>query len=388
MLLEFLTLLYTYWQRQMQLNPLNYASGDREASERIPQQLQSLLIPSSIQAFKRRRLVHPGYHLFALWGIARVAIPVLLWHACTMEWDEPLLWCPHSTFHELLKFGLFDNFGLFILWTIDIQICLSCSARSYHFCTQRRATSVLGLLSSSSFFHLQGPGGNPELQLFVFFFRFKYHVLQTINHVVRLTLAYFVMLVVMSYNAWLGISVVVGKLFKLLVIFCFLEWDPASGVMCRHRCGSPCHPRQISPETITPSWNGISAACALFQRVLVFTKPENSVWQRSQRSCTANLEFKSSGNMHTKFSKKKIHCSHERRMRFAFAFYRRWSGLLLVWCNAVRRGGARALWRCARWRGKHKRRRVCDSVNYSRWTARVLMLEGTETVICSFIPCF
>ena len=41
--------------------------------------------------------------------------------------------------------------------------------------------------------------------------RLKYHILQTINHVIHLALAYFVMLIVMSYNAWLGISVIVGK---------------------------------------------------------------------------------------------------------------------------------------------------------------------------------
>ncbi len=57
MLLEFLTLLYMYLHRQMTLNPLNYASGDTAASSRIPLQLQSLLIPSSVESFKQRRQV-------------------------------------------------------------------------------------------------------------------------------------------------------------------------------------------------------------------------------------------------------------------------------------------------------------------------------------------
>ena len=43
------------------------------------------------------------------------------------------------------------------------------------------------------------------------FYRLKYHILQTINHVIHLALAYFVMLIVMTYNAWLGMSVIVGK---------------------------------------------------------------------------------------------------------------------------------------------------------------------------------
>ena len=52
-------------------------------------------------------------------------------------------------------------------------------------------------------------GLQPMIDCF-FFFRFKYHCLQTILHIGRLVLGYVVMLAVMSYNVWIGISVVIG----------------------------------------------------------------------------------------------------------------------------------------------------------------------------------
>lgn len=43
------------------------------------------------------------------------------------------------------------------------------------------------------------------------FFRIKFHIAESFVHVFRVVLAYLLMLAVMSYNAWIGIAVVVGE---------------------------------------------------------------------------------------------------------------------------------------------------------------------------------
>ena len=48
--------------------------------------------------------------------------------------------------------------------------------------------------------------------IFQFAFRIKYHCCQTVVHVVRLLIGYILMLAVMTFNAWIGISVVIGEL--------------------------------------------------------------------------------------------------------------------------------------------------------------------------------
>ncbi|NWY57696.1 COPT2 protein, partial [Chionis minor] len=55
--------------------------------------------------------------------------------------------------------------------------------------------------------------GSPSLMGFPIFFRrwFRYHVGQTLFHVVQVVLGYVVMLAVMSYNAWIFLGAIVGS---------------------------------------------------------------------------------------------------------------------------------------------------------------------------------
>ncbi|NXT94457.1 COPT2 protein, partial [Anhinga rufa] len=59
-----------------------------------------------------------------------------------------------------------------------------------------------------------GPAqGSPSLTGFPIFFHrwFRYHVSQTLFHVVQVVLGYMVMLAVMSYNAWIFLGAIAGS---------------------------------------------------------------------------------------------------------------------------------------------------------------------------------
>ncbi|NXF13366.1 COPT2 protein, partial [Smithornis capensis] len=55
--------------------------------------------------------------------------------------------------------------------------------------------------------------GSPSLMGFPIFFHrwFRYHVGQTLFHVLQVVLGYMVMLAVMSYNAWIFLGAIVGS---------------------------------------------------------------------------------------------------------------------------------------------------------------------------------
>ncbi|NWI30463.1 COPT2 protein, partial [Sula dactylatra] len=62
---------------------------------------------------------------------------------------------------------------------------------------------------------------SPSLMGFpVFFYRwFRYHVGQTLFHVVQVVLGYMVMLAVMSYNAWIFLGAIAGSTLGYFVVY-------------------------------------------------------------------------------------------------------------------------------------------------------------------------
>ena len=45
----------------------------------------------------------------------------------------------------------------------------------------------------------------------LFYSSIKYHVVQSLLHLLQLLMGYFIMLAIMSYNGWIGISVAIGN---------------------------------------------------------------------------------------------------------------------------------------------------------------------------------
>lgn len=71
-----------------------------------------------------------------------------------------------------------------------------------------------------------GEGGDagcpgPSLMGFPIFFHrwFRYHIGQTLFHVVQVVLGYMVMLAVMSYNAWIFLGAIAGSTLGYFVVY-------------------------------------------------------------------------------------------------------------------------------------------------------------------------